>query len=129
MYRKNKLGRKQKKSEEDIFQKLEEATTEKELIIPSSISNTKNFLDFDIKYKSIAAEEMSDTDIAKAKETLDIVAKTSNLDQRVLTVINIPEVIRKIAKINDIPSNSEEKMKEIANDILSNMGGDQSVEQ
>jgi len=72
---------------------------------------------------------MRDTDIAKAKETLDIVAKTSNLDQRVLTVINIPEVIRKIAKINDIPSNSEEKMKEIANDILSNMGGDQSVEQ
>ena len=129
MYRKNKLGRKQKKSEEDIFQKLEEATTEKELIIPSSISNTKNFLDFDIKYKSIAAEEMRDTDIAKAKETLDIVAKTSGLDQRVLTVINIPEVIRKIAKINDIPSNSEEKMKEIANDILSNMGGDQSVEQ
>ena len=72
---------------------------------------------------------MRDTDIAKAKETLDIVAKTSGLDQRVLTVINIPDVIRKIAKINDIPSNNEDQMRQIAETILSNMGGDQGVEQ
>jgi len=127
MYRKNKLGRKQKKSEEDIFTKLEEATTEKELIIPQSISNTKNFLDFDIKYKSIAQEEMRDVNISKAKETLELIARTANLDQRALTARNIPELIRKIAKINDIPSNSEEKMKEIANNILSNLN--QNAEQ
>lgn len=125
MFRKNKLGRKQKRNE-NIFEKLEDAISETELIIPSSISNTKNFLDFDIKYKSIAGEEMRDVDISKAKDTLDIIAKTSNLDQRVLTTVDIPDIIRKIAKINDIPTNSEEKQKEIAEEMLKNFEGVQN---
>ena len=70
-----------------------------------------------------------DVDLAKAKDTLDIVAKVSQLDQRVLTVINIPEIVRKIAKINDIPSHSEDEMKQIAENILSNVEGGQDVQQ